>query len=60
MEEIRTDDEKFIISMNTLTPELFLELYMSVGWEPPGVEQIKKAKETLRGGLTALKVSRFF
>ncbi len=31
------------VSMNTLTPELFLELYTSVGWEPPGIEQVAQA-----------------
>ena len=31
------------IRINTLTPELFLDLYQSVGWEPPGIEQVKTA-----------------
>ena len=31
------------IKINTLTPELFLDLYKSVGWEPPGIEQVKTA-----------------
>lgn len=31
------------ITYNTLTPDLFLELYRSVGWEPPGTEQVKTA-----------------
>lgn len=31
------------IRMNTLTPELFLELYGSVGWEPPCPEQVRTA-----------------
>lgn len=31
------------IEMNTLTPELFLNLYVSVGWEPPCMEQVKAA-----------------
>lgn len=31
------------IRINTLTPELFLDLYMSVGWEPPCIEQIRTA-----------------
>lgn len=31
------------IEMNTLTPELFLDLYTSVGWEPPCIEQVKAA-----------------
>ena len=31
------------IRVNTLTPELFLALYRSVGWEPPCIEQVKAA-----------------
>lgn len=31
------------IEMNTLTPELFLNLYTSVGWEPPCIEQVNAA-----------------
>ena len=31
------------IEINTLTPELFLELYSSVGWEPPCIEQVREA-----------------
>ncbi|MBQ3355716.1 MAG: GNAT family N-acetyltransferase [Oscillospiraceae bacterium] len=31
------------IETNTLTPEVFLELYASVGWEPPCMEQICRA-----------------
>ena len=31
------------IKINTLTPELFLELYKSVGWEPPCIEQVSTA-----------------
>ena len=31
------------VKMNTLTPELFLDLYTSVGWEPPTLEQVKEA-----------------
>ena len=33
------------IRMNTLTPEMFLDLYKSVGWEPPCIEQIRTALE---------------
>lgn len=29
--------------INTLTAGLFLELYTSVGWEPPCIEQVKEA-----------------
>lgn len=36
------------ISVNTLTPDLFLELYTSVGWTPPLKEQVEVAlKHTL-------------
>lgn len=31
------------IRINTLTPELFLDLYKSVGWGPPCIEQVKIA-----------------
>ena len=31
------------IKTNTLTPELFLALYKSVGWEPPCIEQVRTA-----------------
>ena len=31
------------IEINTLTPELFLELYSSVGWEPPCIELVREA-----------------
>ena len=33
------------IITNTLTPELFLDLYKSVGWEPPCIEQVRTALE---------------
>lgn len=33
------------IKINTLTPELFLDLYKSVGWEPPCIEQVRTALE---------------
>lgn len=36
------------VRSNTLTPELFLELYSSVGWETPGKDQVEMAlKHTL-------------
>lgn len=36
------------IKKNTLTPEIFLKLYSSVGWEPPCIEQVTTAlKNTL-------------
>ena len=31
------------VQVNGLTPELFLELYQSVGWEAPGKEQVEEA-----------------
>lgn len=31
------------VEINTLTPEMFLELYSSVGWEPPCIEQVREA-----------------
>ena len=44
---IRGADEKtediMIVKRDTLTPELFLELYTSVGWEPPCIEQVRAA-----------------
>lgn len=33
------------IETNTLTPEVFLQLYTSVGWEPPCIEQVERALE---------------
>ena len=41
------------VKINTLTAELFLELYTSVGWEPPCVEQIEKALENTVATFTA-------
>lgn len=34
-----------VVKQNVLTPELFLELYTSVGWEPPGIDQVGTALE---------------
>ena len=31
------------VRINTLSPEVFLRLYSSVGWEPPGIEQVETA-----------------
>lgn len=36
------------VTINTLTPEQFLALYRSVGWQPPGIDQVETA---LRGTL---------
>jgi len=41
------------VQINTLTPELFLELYTSVGWEPPCTAQLKKALENTIATFTA-------
>lgn len=41
------------VQVNTLTPELFLELYTSVGWEPPCIAQIQKALENTVATFTA-------
>lgn len=41
------------IQVNTLTPELFLQLYTSVGWEPPCIAQVKKALENTIATFTA-------
>lgn len=41
------------ISINTLTPELFLELYSSVGWEPPAKEQAEIALRNTFASFTA-------
>lgn len=36
------------VKINKLTPKLFLELYTSVGWETPVIQQVKEAlKNTL-------------
>lgn len=31
------------VKCNTMIPELFLELYRSVGWDAPGLDQIERA-----------------
>ncbi len=41
------------VRINTLTPELFLDLYTSVGWEAPCVEQVKKALSNTTATFTA-------
>ena len=38
---------------NQLTPEVFLMLYRSVGWEPPGLDQVERA---LRGSFATFCV----
>lgn len=41
------------VRINTLTPELFLDLYTSVGWEPPYIEQVEKALSNTTATFTA-------
>lgn len=41
------------VRINTLTPEVFLYLYASVGWEPPCVEQVEKALSNTIAAFTA-------
>lgn len=41
------------VKTNTLTPELFLELYSSVGWDPPGIDQVRKALDNTAATFTA-------
>lgn len=36
-----------------LTPELFLELYTSVGWEPPCIAQVKRTLGNTLATITA-------
>ena len=40
------------IKINTLTPRLFLELYRSVGWEPPCPEQVAAALQNTMATFT--------
>ena len=41
------------IQINQLSPEQFLRLYTSVGREPPGIEQIRKALANTLAAFTA-------
>ena len=41
------------IEINSLSPEWFLKLYTSVGWEPPGIGQVQKALENTIAAFTA-------
>lgn len=41
------------VKTNGLSAELFLQLYASVGWEPPGSEQVQKALENTIATFTA-------
>ena len=46
------------IRVNTLTPELFLALYRSVGWEPPCIEQVQTALQNTLATFTCYYVYR--
>ena len=41
------------VKTNELSAELFLKLYSSVGWEPPGTEQVQKALDNTTATFTA-------
>ena len=41
------------IEINTLTPPLFLQLYCSVGWEPPCIEQVAVALQNTLSSFTS-------
>ena len=41
------------VKTNKLSAELFLQLYTSVGWEPPGIGQVQKALENTIATFTA-------
>lgn len=41
------------VKTNELSAELFLRLYTSVGWEPPGIGQVQKALENTIATFTA-------
>ena len=46
------------ITINTLTPEQFLNLYASVGWEPPCIEQVKRALANTLATFAAIEDER--
>ena len=41
------------IEENMLTPEIFRDLFLAVGWEPPGREQVERALESSLRTFTA-------
>ena len=41
------------IKVNTMTPDLFLELYTSVRWEPPCKEQVERALQNTEASFVA-------
>lgn len=46
------------ITQDTLTTEIFLDLYSSVGWEPPCKEQVETALQNTCATFTAWKGDR--
>lgn len=46
------------VRINTLTSELFSNIYTSVGWEPPCVEQVEKALSNTIATFTAYNNNR--
>lgn len=44
---------RLTIQQDTLTPELFLTLYRSVGWDAPGVDQVRVALANSTATFTA-------
>lgn len=43
------------VEINTLTAELFLKLYTSVGWEPPCKEQVEEALKNTSATFTVFE-----
>ncbi len=41
------------VKINSMTPELFLELYTSVGWEAPAIQQVQEALKNTLATFTA-------
>lgn len=41
------------VKINDLTPELFLNLYTSVGWEPPVIQQVREALKNTMAAFVA-------
>ena len=41
--------------INTLTPEMFVDLFRSVGWDPPCIEQVRTALEHTIASFTAIE-----
>ena len=46
------------VKINQLTPELFLDLYTSVGWEAPLIQQVKEALKNTLATFTAYEDNR--